>query len=117
MVDLLQLAKLDPNFNNSEIANRKHAKHEGGESTAARGVTNKAGGKRKIDSVAARALDALSLFDYDSKVDYDSYVDYDSDAPLASRRTGRATQKKYPLGHLKPLFNGKCCDLSWYAVL
>ena len=122
-MDLLQLDKLDPNVNNSEISNRKHAKHEGGGSTAARGVTNKAGDKRKIDSVAARALDALSLFDDDSKVDYDSDddydtdVDYDSDAPLASRRTGRATQKKYPLGHLKPLFNGKCCHLSWYAVL
>ena len=119
-MDLLQLDKLDPNVNNSEISNRKHAKPEGGGSTAARGVTNKAGDKRKIDSVAARALDALSLFakvDCDSDDDYDTDVDYDSDAPLASRRTGRATQKKYPLGHLKPLFNGKCCHISWYAVL
>ena len=120
MADLLQLAKLDPNINNSETAKKKHAKHEV-KSTAAREATNKAGDKRKTDSVAARALYELS-FDYDSKVECDSDVDcnpdvdYDSDAPLASRRTGRATQKKYYLGHLKPLFNGKCCHLSWSAV-
>jgi hypothetical protein len=117
----MQLAMLDPNINNSNIVNKKHAKHEG-KSTALLEVKNNAGDKRKTisDTVAARALDALSS-------DYDSDVDNNSDAPLASRRTtstsvkrkerkieaggvGRAMQKKYPLGHLKPLFNGKCCQ-------
>lgn len=68
---------------------------------------------------------------------FDSHSDCDSAAPTAprkktplsvssgasiakqkTRRTvagggGRALPNKYNLGHLKPLFNGKCCHFSW----
>jgi hypothetical protein len=91
-------------------ANKKHAKNEG------------KGDKRKIDPIAAAALDALSRDSSSDDSDSDDHSPLGwkkttSGAAIAKKKTttieaaggGIALPKKYNLGHLKPLFNGKCC--------
>ncbi len=106
--DPVELASTDPNNRDrAPVGYKPNDDADDAGKAPSRGPTNKR--KYASDPTAAAARDVLSDTDDEYGALCDTDDELNSDAHVASRKKTPSMHKKYELGHLKPLFDGKIC--------